>query len=145
MIPQPITLEQTYYAPLDKVWKAITDKDQMKEWYFSLDEFRPEVGFEFQFYGEGRKGEKYLHRCKITDIIEPQKLQYSWTYEGYQGYSVVTFALVDQGEITKLELTHEGVETFPDSPDLARESFMEGWTYITGTSLKNFLENKNAD
>jgi uncharacterized protein YndB with AHSA1/START domain len=117
----------------------------MKEWYFSLDEFRPEPGFEFQFYGEGRKGEKYLHQCKITEVIPKQKLQYSWTYEGHEGYSLLTFELFDDGSATKLILTHEGVETFPGSPDFAKESFMEGWTYITGTSLKNFLENKNAD
>lgn len=140
MTPQPILIEQTYNAPIEKVWKAITDKEQMKEWYFSLDAFKPEPGFEFQFYGEGRKGEKYLHRCKITQVIPGQKLQYSWTYEGHQGYSLLTFELFDDGKTTKLTLTHEGVETFPDSPDFARESFLEGWTYITGTSLKNFLE-----
>ena len=140
MTPQPIIIEQIYNAPVDKVWKAITDKHQMKEWYFSLDEFRPEPGFAFQFYGEGRKGEKYLHHCKITEVIPQQKLQYSWRYEGYEGYSVVTFELLDQTETTKLRLTHEGVESFPSSPDFAKESFIEGWTYITGTSLKNFLE-----
>ena len=143
MNPQPIIIEQTYNASIDKIWKAITDKDQMKEWYFSLDEFKPEVGFEFQFYGEGHKGEKYLHLCKITEVVPQQKLQYSWTYKGYEGYSLLTFELFE-GETTKLRLTHEGVETFPDSPDFARESFVKGWTYITGTSLKNFLEKEVA-
>lgn len=135
-----IIIEQTYNAPVEKVWKAITDKEQMREWYFSLDNFQPEVGFEFQFAGEGRKGEKYMHHCKITAVIPQQKLQYSWTYEGHEGYSVVTFYLASAGDTTKLKLIHEGVETFPNSPDFARESFVEGWTYITGTSLKQFLE-----
>jgi uncharacterized protein YndB with AHSA1/START domain len=144
MKSQPIIVEQTYKAPIEKVWKAITDKKQMKEWYFNLDKFEPEAGFEFQFAGEGRKGEKYLHHCKITEVIPQQKLQYSWVYEGHDGYSVVTFNLSPEPGQTKLQLIHEGVETFPDSPDFARESFIEGWTYITGTSLKNFLENKNA-
>ena len=34
-----------------KVWKAITDKDEMKQWYFDLKDFKAEVGFEFQFLG----------------------------------------------------------------------------------------------
>ncbi len=140
MKSEPIILEQTYNAPVEKVWKAITDKEQMREWYFSLDNFQPEVGFEFQFAGEGRKGEKYMHHCKITAVIPLQKLQYSWTYEGHEGYSVVTFYFASAGDTTKLKLIHEGVETFPNSPDFARESFVEGWTYITGTSLKQFLE-----
>jgi hypothetical protein len=40
-----------------------------------------------------------------------------------------------------VKLTHEGLETFPqNNPDFAKESFMQGWTYILGTSLKKFLE-----
>ncbi len=140
MNSQSIIIEQTYNAPIDKVWKAITDKDQMKDWYFMLDEFKPEIGFEFRFYGEGHKGEKYLHLCKITEVIQQKKLQYSWSYQGHQGYSEVTFELFAEGKATRLRLTHDGVESFPDQPDFARESFQQGWTYITGTSLKNFLE-----
>jgi hypothetical protein len=32
------------------VWNAITDPDQMRQWYFPmLESFKPEVGFEIQF------------------------------------------------------------------------------------------------
>lgn len=138
---EPFTIERVYNAPVEKVWQAITDREQMKQWYFDLAEFKPEKGFEFQFTGQGHKGEQYLHLCKITDVIKEKKLAYSWTYQGLEGYSVVTFELFSEGSATRLKLTHEGLETFPkNNPDFAKESFMEGWTYITGTSLKNFLE-----
>ena len=84
----PFIIERTYNAPVDVVWKAITDKEQMKQWYFDLAAFKPEVGFEFQFHGQGHKGEKYLHLCKITDVIPHKKLSYSWRYEGYPGNSL---------------------------------------------------------
>ena len=29
-----IVVEQTYNVPIAVVWKAITDKDQMRQWYF---------------------------------------------------------------------------------------------------------------
>ena len=48
----------------------------MKQWYFDLSEFKPEPGFEFQFYGEGHKGEKYLHLCKVTDVVPEKRLRY---------------------------------------------------------------------
>ncbi|MDP2890989.1 MAG: SRPBCC domain-containing protein, partial [Bacteroidota bacterium] len=44
-------LEQIYSAPVEIVWRAITSKEEMKQWYFNFKEFVPEVGFEFQFWG----------------------------------------------------------------------------------------------
>ena len=64
-----VIVEKTYHVPIGKVWEAITDKRLMKQWYFDLHEFKPEVGFEFQFIGKGKEGETYLHLCKITDVF----------------------------------------------------------------------------
>ena len=46
---KPVVVEQTYSAPAARVWKALTNKDEMKHWYFALKEFKPKVGFEFEF------------------------------------------------------------------------------------------------
>src|SRR4051812_43203769 len=120
----PIVLERTYNAPIKKVWKAITEKEKMKKWYFDLDEFKPQVGFEFSFAGQGHKGQKYIHLCKITEVITEKKLVYSWRYKDYEGNSLVTFELFEEGkEKTRVRLTHEGVETFPAGEDFARTSF----------------------
>lgn len=141
MNAEPIKIDIVYDVPVERIWKSLTDANQMKQWYFDIPEFKAEPGFEFEFTGEGLKGEKYVHLCKITEVMPIEKLQYSWTYEGYEGYSLVTFLLSPEGDQTKLQLTHEGVESFPsDNPDFAKQNFVEGWTYITGTSLKNFLE-----
>jgi uncharacterized protein YndB with AHSA1/START domain len=131
-----------YNAPVEKVWKALTDSDQMKHWYFDIEKFKPEAGFEFSFSGEGKTGEKFLHLCKITHAIRNKKLRYSWRYEGYEGISFVTFEFFDEDGKTRLKLTHEGLETFPltVNNDFARENFEEGWTYIVGTSLKDYLK-----
>ena len=137
---KPFVIERTFNAPIEKVWKAISDKDQMKQWYFDIAEFKPVVGFEFRFLG-GTDEKKYLHICKIIEVVVGKKLTYSWRYDGYKGMSYVTFELFDEGGKTRLKLTHEGIETFPkDDPNFAKESFAKGWTYIMGTSLKDFVE-----
>lgn len=138
---QPIRMERIYNSKVKKVWQAITDNNQMKQWYFDIAEFKPEVGFEFQFTGEGKDGGKYIHLCKVVEVIKEKKLTSSWRYDGFEGNSFVTFELSAEGEETKLKLTHTGLETFPaNNPDFAKESFTEGWNYITGTSLKQFVE-----
>ena len=138
----PIVVERTYNAPVEKVWKAITDNNEMKQWYFDLAEFKPEVGFEFQFYGQGKEGEQYLHLCKITEVVAGKKLIHSWRYDGYEGNSFVTFELFDENGKTRLKLTHAGLDTFPITANnaFAKENFADGWTAITGTMLKNYVE-----
>lgn len=144
MKTEPFITERIYHAPASKVWKAISDKDDMKQWYFDLPEFRTEVGFEFQF-AAGTDEHKYLHLCKITEVVAGKKLTYSWRYDGYEGNSFVTFELFEESNTTRLKLTHEGLETFPASnPDLAKHNFATGWTQIIGTSLKEFVEKKSG-
>jgi uncharacterized protein YndB with AHSA1/START domain len=139
----PFVIERTLNAPVDKVWRALTDRDEMKKWYFDLDAFKPEVGFTFQFAGQGHKGEKYMHLCEIKEVIPQQKLSYSWEYQGLQGSSVVTFELSPEGNKTKIKLTHTGLETFPkDNSDFAKESFSAGWTELIGVLLPKYLENQ---
>jgi len=134
-------IERTYPVTTARVWKAITDKDEMKLWYFDLPEFRPEVGFEFQFIGGPAEDRQYLHICKITEAVPGKKLAHSWKYDGYEGNTLVTFELFDEGGKTRLKLTHQGLETFPASnPDFSKENFAEGWTWIIGTALKEFLD-----
>jgi uncharacterized protein YndB with AHSA1/START domain len=137
----PFTIERVLNAPVMKVWKAITEKDAMKQWYFDLAEFRPEVGFEFSFTGQGQKGVQYLHHCKVMEVAVGKKLTYSWRYEGYEGMSYVHVELFAEGDKTRIKLTHEGLETFPkNNSDFAPENFVGGWTELIGSHLKKFVE-----
>lgn len=136
--------EYSYNVTPEKIWKALTIKEEMKIWYFGLEEFKPEVGFEFSFWG-GTEERQYLHNCRITEVDYGKKLCYTWSYEGIQGETILCFEIEQTGkETTKLKLSHSGFETFPtDNPDMAPKNFDEGWTYILGTSLKNYLEVKS--
>ena len=137
---QPIFLERLLNAPISKVWEAITNKDEMKKWYFDLPEFKAEIGFTFQFLGGEETGTQYLHLCEVTEVIMGKKLTYSWRYDGYKGNSFVTFELFEQGNKTLLQLTHKGVDTFdPAEPDFAKNNFVQGWTHIINTALVNYL------
>ncbi len=140
----PVVLERLFDASTEKVWKALTDTREMKNWYFDLQEFKTEVGFQFQFIGGNDEGIQYLHLCEITEIIAGKKLTYSWRYEGYSGISFVTFELFEQGNKTLLKLTHRGLETFPiDNPDFGLHNFENGWDQIINTSLRNYIEKDN--
>lgn len=138
---KPLVVERTYDAPPEAIWQAITDPEQMKQWYFDLPGFRAEVGYKFQFEGGPAPEKQYLHLCEVTEVEPNSRLTYSWRYDGYEGNSFVTFDLFPKEGKTLLRLTHEGLHTFPASnPDLAVSNFEAGWTDILGTYLTDFLE-----
>lgn len=141
MKTDPVIIERTFSVPVTKVWEAITDAKKMKEWYFNIENFKPEVGFKFQFLA-GSEDKKYLHICKITEAEEGKKLSYTWNYDNYPGNSSVTFELFESGTGTRIKLTHSGLDTFPskDDTNFSKESFTAGWKEIIGNNLKAFLE-----
>ncbi len=114
---EAVVIERTFNAPIAKVWRAITDVDQMRAWYFDL----------------------YHHLCRVTEVVPQKKIAYTWRYKGEPGDSLVTFELFDEDDNTRVKLTHTGIETFPKTPAYARENFESGWTAIIGTELKQFV------
>ncbi len=136
-----VVVERIYKAPIEQVWDAITNNDAMNQWFFKLPEFRPEVGFEFEF-GGGPPERTYLHKCKVVEVIPQKKLAYSWCYDGYEGNSIVTIELSPEGNGTKLRLTHSELDTFGvnNNHDFDAHNFADGWNSIIGTSLKKYLE-----
>jgi len=136
---EAVVIERTFNAPVAKVWGAITDVDQMRAWYFDLKEFKPEVGFEFEFSVE-HEGMTYHHLCRVTEVVPQKKIAYTWRYKGEPGDSLVTLELFAEDDNTRVKLTHTGIETFPKTPAYARKNFESGWTAIIGTELKQFVE-----
>ena len=145
MSNQTFVIERVFDVPVTKVWDALTKNEQMKKWYFQMRDFKPVVGFEFQFTAKTEEGKEYIHLCKVTEVITGKKLAYSWRYDGHPGYSVVSFELFEEGKKTKLKLTHTGLESLaPAGPDFARENFENGWASILDKSLKEFLEEESV-
>ena len=140
-LAEAVVIERTFDAPVTEVWNALTDVDQMRQWYFDLKEFKPEVGFEFEFVVE-HEGMTYHHLCRVTEVVPQKKIAYTWRYKDAPGNSLVTIDLFAEGDKTRLKLTHTGIETFPKTPAYARKNFEAGWTQIIGFELKQFVERK---
>lgn len=139
MSTDPIVLSFTYDFPSVKIWKALTDVEDMRKWYFPLADFKPEVGFEFKFTA-GDENVQFRHECQVTEVVVGKKIAYTWRYPDYPGNSEVSFEIFEEGEKNRVVITHAGIETFPqDDPSFARESFNGGWTYFL-ENLGKFLK-----
>ena len=136
-----VVFKQKVNAPVEKVWSALTDKAQMKEWYFDIPDFQLDVHNEFNFYEPGREN-KYHHRGEILEVIPHQKLKHTWTYPEFsKEKTIVKWELEKENDGTLVKLTHKGLENFSHlGYDFQKESFKNGWTEIIGKNLKEYVE-----
>lgn len=136
-----VIVSQQINAPVEKVWAAITDKAQMKEWYFDIPDFGLDLHTEFSFYAEGTE-DRYHHHGEILEVVPQAKLKHSWSYpELSKDKTIVKWELEAKDGGTLVTLTHKGLENFAHlGQDFGHESFERGWTDIVTKMLKNYLE-----
>ena len=129
-------------APLDKVWNAITNKEQMKNWYFDIPDFELREGNIFSFYELGDE-RKFHHHCEITEVVSQEKLKHSWAYPDIsKEKTIVKWELKPENDGTVVTLTHKGLENFHHlGEEFYPEKFRIEWEGIVGNSLKNYVEN----
>lgn len=143
MEDNPIIITQVLNTSVDKVWSAITNREQMIQWYFEMiPAFEPVVGFETSFNVHTPDNKDYLHLWKVTEVIPKRKIVYTWKYGGYTGDSFVVWELTADGNNkTILHFSHYGQSSFSqENSDFARESCVKGWMFFIHERLKAFLE-----
>ena len=137
-----VVIKQRINAPVDKVWSAITNRSQMKDWYFDIADFNTDLHTEFSFYEKDGEN-KYQHHGEILEVIPNEKLKYSWSYpEITKDKTIVKWNLEDEGDKTLVILTHKGLENFEHlGEEFSKDAFDKAWTKIVSIKLKNFIEN----
>lgn len=135
-----VTIVRRIKASPSKVWAAITQPEQMIQWWGpdagpTLDvvaDVRP--GGRFSVVFRLLSGEEHNPTGIYREVIPEQKLTFTWDLPGAEEpESLVTFLLkpVDGG--TELTLRHEHL---PD--EAARESHEQGWSGLLD-KLPRFL------
>ena len=140
---QVIIVEQILDVSVDKAWKAITNLEEMKQWFFTnIPSFEARVGFQTSFPVQSRES-TFTHLWEILEAVPNKKIKYRWSYKEYEGDGKVTFELFDKGSQTLVRLTNEGLESFPQNiPEFERDSCVAGWEFFIKGTLRNYLENK---
>jgi uncharacterized protein YndB with AHSA1/START domain len=136
----PIVVAQEYAVPVERLWRAITDRDEMVRWFFdNIPSFEARVGFETAF--DVTSGERvFPHRWRVTRVEAPTFIAYEWSYAGYPGLAVVEWEVEATGDGIRLALTNRVVEDFQqDVPEFRRESCVGGWEYFLKGRLRGYL------
>jgi uncharacterized protein YndB with AHSA1/START domain len=100
-------------APPEVVFKAITDQNQLTNWFpdQAILETKVEGKMKFSFYKNSKRGDQkcgrdrdYFHEGTISEFILNKKISYTWkdSYEPDFPRTVVTWELEKKSTMTKL-------------------------------------------
>jgi glutathione S-transferase len=140
-----LTVSRTIRAPRQKVFDALVKPELVRKWFgprgFTVTEatIDARVGGRYRFSGRPTTGETYTVGGVYREITAPERLVFTWKWEGEQmgamGESLVTITLEErrgeQGPETELRLLHSG---FP-APE-ARDAHNDGW----GSTLNHLTD-----
>jgi uncharacterized protein YndB with AHSA1/START domain len=125
-----LTLTRKFKAAPDKVWRALTQPEALKQWMAPDDAFQIpvaetdlRVGGRYHIVMKSPNGEEH-DVSGIYRAIDPnRKLVYTWAWKSTpERESLVTIELRAAGGGTELTLKHE---QFAD--DEARDKHQQGW------------------
>lgn len=124
-------------ASPEVVFKAITDPNELTNWFPDHAILEPKVGGKMKLTFYNKKSETDHARTAdafpegtVKEFIPTKKLSYSWQHKDVPEFpeTVVTWELEEIGDKTRVELIHSGF-----TGKEQRKSFKEheqGWTYF---------------
>lgn len=103
---ESISFEWDLPHPPEKVWRALTEPELLKEWLLPVFGLKLETGAEFMFKTQAYPGWDGTVNCRFTEIEPQRKLRYTWTVPFLD--TVVTFTLEPTTTGTRLLLEQTG-------------------------------------
>jgi uncharacterized protein YndB with AHSA1/START domain len=150
--PDAIRLERVLHAPVEKVWRYLTEAELRSQWLMGGTDARPDSEFDLLVdhdklsdeavpYPESYAAHKGAIWTEKVLRFEPPRLLETTFQGGKNG--IVTYELTPEGDRTRLVLTHSGIV----SP-VGFQDFGGGWTShlamleerLAGRSVRNFWE-----
>jgi uncharacterized protein YndB with AHSA1/START domain len=139
-----IVQEITIKASAARIFDALTDPDELLEWWCIEGQFKlvralcdVRTGGKWTMrllgYGDDEQRESIVHGVYRT-VMRPNLLEYTWIREE-EGHpeTVVRWELQQYGDSTRVRVTHSGLNT----PRLRERN--SGWIFIVQL-LKEFVE-----
>jgi len=150
--PDTIRLERLLEAPVDTVWRYLVEGELRGQWFAGGNDAAPDGELDLVFDHDNLSADdvpypadyaKYKGAVSREKVVrfEPKRV-FAFTFgEGRNG--VATFELFPEDDLTRLVLTHSGIQSPTGGVD-----FGSGWTShlavlaekVAGRSVKNFWE-----
>jgi uncharacterized protein YndB with AHSA1/START domain len=127
-----LVFDRRVHHPIDAVWQAITDSDELSKWYFSRGKIEPKLGGKVEFW---------LGPAHVTGSVlvwdPPRVFEHEWIVDRsgspVEEFGVIKWELESIGDETVLKLTHRKL------PSSGARNFVIG-VHVRLDRLEAFLD-----
>jgi uncharacterized protein YndB with AHSA1/START domain len=130
-----IVREITIDAPASKIYAALTDPNQLTQWWGSDDRYRTtameadvRVGGRWRTIGKDADGRDFAVEGVYRVVQPPHLLEFTWKHD-WEGAdsseTLVRYELIEDGGSTLLRVTHSGFQS-----EKSRDDHDRGWTQV---------------
>lgn len=148
-----IIAEVQIAAPPERVFKAISSADQLKQWFRTPEcpvkiwKFEPRMDGAYSYKTESGANvvngvSEFKCHGRITEYDPPKVLAYTWLanwHDDAAATTVVRWELTPRENGTLVKVTHSGLSNLP----VARKDYGDGWPEVV-EMLKKFVEDASA-
>jgi len=126
-------------APIDEVWKLMTEPSQLPRWWFSMESAEIDLTVGGAILLRWKDESHGISAGRVLEVDEPKLFRWHWATnkEGRPptpgDQTLVEFRLEELGEITRVTVRESGFETLTTPPDermISLEGNTRGWTMV---------------
>jgi uncharacterized protein YndB with AHSA1/START domain len=140
-------------APVDVVWRVVTEPDQVSKWFADQVDLDPKPGYDGALTFRYPEAAQPLTVQVTVQSVQPQR-QFSYRWQHPRGAAagdgnslLVEFTLTAEGEGTRLRVVETGLEQMGWS-DEQQDTYVRehnfGWVTYLGR-LRDYLGRQHAD
>lgn len=135
----------TVKASLGELWNALTDRDELENWWGEDVVLEPRIGGKFQERWEDDQRNQQVALGQVKLVKKQEQISFTWREKDWAPNAVTTCTFIlksiglrkDQSSLT---MRHSGWETLPESQrKQILKDFKVGWTYHL-KELKSYLD-----
>jgi uncharacterized protein YndB with AHSA1/START domain len=127
-----LQLSRRYDASPERVFDAWTSPEVLKQWWFIDPTWETEVadvdlrpGGRYRLGMTEPGGKSHVAVGEYTEVSRPDKIAFTWQWEGQDAVTLVEVAFVEDGDATEVTLTHSGFASQESSA-----SHSHGWNHL---------------
>lgn len=137
---QPITIETTINAPIEKVWACWTKPEHITKWNNASDDWHSP-----QAENDLRVGGKFITRMEAKD--GSAGFDFGGTYDEVKEYELIAYTMDDNRKVKITFSQHNDeevkvVETFDPESENSMEMQRNGWQAILN-NFKKYVETQS--
>jgi uncharacterized protein YndB with AHSA1/START domain len=126
VIPPRIEKEILIHAPVDVVWRVVTQPEEMDRWFSVEADFEPANGSD----GSIRMSARTTYNIHIESIEPNRRFAFRWAHPdgqtaGPDNSMLVEFTFHEQGDATLLRVVESGFDAV-DWGDAAKREYFDG-------------------